>query len=309
MKISLKNYEKLLTKIRQKISETKKNIVQSVDYQKVLMSWEIGKEIDLYLKGESKAEYGKQLFLQLTKDVGIKKTLLYQMRAFYKSYPEIPTQKNSLSWNHYRGLIAVKDDLVRQQLENLVIENSLSGNHLQREIIATKKQKKLVKKSPAEIPQLKIKRGKIGTYSTNKEGEIDLGFNIFLSTKRKVRDTKNEYTYSAELERIVDGDTLHVKLDLGFKIKHHEILRLAKIDAADSVTKEGRMATAFLKKTLNNAKILVVKTNKTDLYGRYVADVFFDPTGQEKDPQKIAKTGTYLNQLLLDQKLVELWRG
>lgn len=95
MQISLQNYKKLLTKIRQTIDETKKNIVQSVDYQKVLMSWEIGREIDLHLQGQDKAGYGEQLFLQLTQDLGIEKTTLYQMRAFYKSYPKAPTQNNS----------------------------------------------------------------------------------------------------------------------------------------------------------------------------------------------------------------------
>ena len=91
-------------------------------------------------------------------------------------------------------------------------------------------------------------------------------------------------------------------------MKHHEILRLAKINAAESTTKEGKKATAFLKKTLSKVEFLIVKTNKTDIYGRYVADVFFDESGKEKDLQKIAESGTYLNQFLLNKKVVELWQ-
>jgi endonuclease YncB( thermonuclease family) len=314
MEISSQNYEKLLTKIRQTISKTQKNIVESVDYQKVLMSWKIGKEIDLHLRGQDKAEYGEKIFLQLTADTQIEQTTLYQMRAFYKNYSKMPTQKNSLSWSHYRSLIAVKDAETRQQLENLVIEKSLGSDRLQKEIEAVKKHKKIVKKSSEEIPQLKVKRGKLFTYSLNEEGEIDLGFNIFLEKKSvalqktKPEFTKSDYTYIAKLERIVDGDTLHVKLDLGFGVKHHEILRLAKINAAESATPEGKKATAFLKEALNEIEFLVVKTNKTDIYGRYVADVFFDESGKEKDLQKIAVSGTYLNQLLLNNKVVELWQ-
>ena len=51
-------------------------------------------------------------------------------------------------------------------------------------------------------------------------------------------------------------------------------------------------------------QFLVVKTNKTDIYGRYIADVFFDEKKEEKNLQKIADGGTYLNQLLLDLGLV-----
>jgi len=313
MQISLKNYKKLLTKIRQTIGKTKKNIVESVDYQKILMSWKIGKEIDLHLKGQDKAGYGEKLFLELTKDVGIEKTSLYQMRAFYKSYPKIPTQLNSLSWSHYRSLIAVKDQETRQQLEDLVIEKSLGSNRLQKEIGKTKKQKKIVEKSAEKNPQLKVKRGKLFTYTKTKDEEIDLGFNIFFSTNSVEKDanrspSKSAYTYKAKLERVVDGDTIHVKLDLGFGVKHHEILRLAKINSNEADTREGKKSTAFLKKTLSSAKFLIIKTNKTDIYGRYVADVFFDKSGKEKNPQKVADTGTYLNQLLLDQGMASLWK-
>ncbi len=341
MQITLENYKKLLTKIQQTIAKTKKNIVSSVDYQKVLMSWEIGKEIDLHLKGKDKAEYGEQLFVQLTQDIGIEKTTLYKMRAFYKAYPKKPTQNNSLSWSHYRSLIAVKDEETRKQLENLVVEKSLGSDRLQKEIAATKKKKIAPKKSDQqnlneEIPTLKVQRGKIATYTKNERGEIDLGFNIFLdpsvlssspfvilsAAKDRVskisgslpetisftQEDKEWFTYVAALERVVDGDTIHVKIDLGFGISHHEILRLAKINAAEFATSEGKKAASELHKILRDAKFLIIRTNKTDIYGRYVADVFFDESGKEQDPQKVAAQGTYLNQLLLNRGLAQLWK-
>lgn len=348
MEITLKNYKKLLTKIQQTISKTKKNIVKTVDYQKVLMSWEVGKEIDLHLKGQDKAEYGEQLFLQLTKDTGIEKTTLYKMRAFYKAYPKIPSQKNSLSWSHYRSLVAVKDDETRLQLENLVVEKSLGADRLQKEITVTKKKKIATKiatkKSDEKISQLKVKRGKLGTYTIKRseelgvrKEEIDLGFNVFLDLSvihssspvilsaakdlrkrasnsvhkilRFTQDDKEWFTYVATLERVVDGDTIHAKIDLGFGIFHREIIRLAKINAAESDTAEGKKATAALKKILDGVKFLILRTNKTDIYGRYVADIFFDEKKRETNPQKVADCGTYLNQLLLDRGIVSLWQG
>ncbi len=108
------------------------------------------------------------------------------------------------------------------------------------------------------------------------------------------------------MDRVVDGDTIHVTLDLGFKIRHTEILRLAKINAAEAGTAAGKRVTAALVEILKDAPFLIVKTNKTDIYGRYVADVFFGEKN-ETDLQKVADSGLYLNQLLLDQKLVELF--
>ena len=80
-------------------------------------------------------------------------------------------------------------------------------------------------------------------------------------------------------------------------------MRLAKINAAEAETKEGKKATAALKKILKDSSFLIVRTNKTDLYGRYVADVFFG----KGSPKKVAENGEYLNQLLLDRGLVEVY--
>ena len=304
MKITLKNYQKLLKKIQQKITTAQENIVRNVNRQKVVMSWEIGREIDVHLKGDLRSEYGSELFKKLQQDTQIELSTLYQMHAFYKTYPQLPKPDKQLNWSHYRNLVAVKNDEVRNRLEELVVEKNLGSNRLKKEISAVKK-KKIASKSPAK---LRFTRGQLFTYALNKDGEIDLGFNIFLTSDQKISAVKkSDYTYVATLERVVDGDTIHVKLDLGFGVKHHEILRLAKIDAAAADTKEGKKATEGLKKILKDVKFLIVKTNKTDIYGRYIADVFFDESGKEKDPQKVAQTGTYLNQILLDKKLAEVW--
>ena len=316
MQITLQNYKKLLVKIQKTIAKTKENIVRDVNREKVVMSWKIGKEIESNLKENKGSGYGEELFRQLVKDTTIARTALYQMHNFYKTYPKLPSEEKSLSWSHYRNLIAVKDAETRTQLEDLVIEKNLSTDKLQRAIGGTKKVKQ---KNSAEkiIKKLRVTRGKLFTYTNTKDGEIDLGFNILLEKKYAtlqqvqskssqaltLNQPKSSYTYKAELKRVVDGDTIHVKLDLGFGIKHREILRLAKINAAEAETKEGKKATTALKKILKNSSFLIVRTNKTDIYGRYIADVFFG----KGSPEKIAENGEYLNQLLLDRGLVEAY--
>jgi endonuclease YncB( thermonuclease family) len=87
-------------------------------------------------------------------------------------------------------------------------------------------------------------------------------------------------------------------------------LRLRAISAAELDTAEGKKSSAVLSKVLKNVEFLVIKTSKTDIYGRYVADVFFaqGKTSEKLDDlQKIADEGIYLNQLLLDLGAVEIF--
>jgi endonuclease YncB( thermonuclease family) len=87
-------------------------------------------------------------------------------------------------------------------------------------------------------------------------------------------------------------------------IFHREILRLAKINAAEIKTNEGKKAARELTKILSGLEFLIVKTFQTDIYGRFIADVFLPKNSKQTDPQIVASQGIYLNQLLLEQGLV-----
>ena len=325
MKVTTKNYTKLLSEIRQTIKKTEENVVASVNYEKVKMSWKVGEKIEDFLRQNSKPEdlnnYGKKIIVRLTKDTGINRLALYQMHAFYKTYKTLPSPEKKLNWTHYRNLISVKDNSKRLLLEDLVVKKDLSSKKLQNEVVEYNKK---TKEKSTTSQKLHCTRGRVFTCKILDKSRIDLGFNIFLLHKNKFKTgeiievkksslkkitlkSSQIHTYLARLERIVDGDTIHVTLDLGFGIEHREILRLSQIDAAAADTKEGAKATKALKKFLQNVQFLVVKTNKTDIYGRYVADVFFDK--EISDPQLVAESGIYLNQLLLDRGLVKVWKS
>lgn len=341
MEIEKNGYAKLLAQVQKLIQQTQTEVVQTVNRAKVVLAWQVGQEIEQHFKITSKSDdkiYGKNLLERLAKDTKIKKSALYQMRAFYKTYPKLPKNENDLSWSHYRSLAAIKNKERRQIFEELTVKNNLNSDQLQQAIAEekprTKEAKKMrVKKAKPESTKLQVTRGDLFTYKIAKLQDsdtvlIDLGFNIFtevktnlpaetiVATKKSGKKfslqksnvkPKSLHTYKAYLERVVDGDTLHVILDLGFKTKHREILRLAKINAAEAATAEGKKASAALQEILKDVPFLIVKTNKTDIYGRYVADVFFDKNKKETDPKKVANSGTYLSQLLLDRGLVEVF--
>jgi micrococcal nuclease len=97
--------------------------------------------------------------------------------------------------------------------------------------------------------------------------------------------TLNHYSYPAEIIRVVDGDTIDVRLtladvDVGFDIyltQHYNVkLRLAGINAPEKNTPEGKTAKTYLASILPPGTKCVVLTikDKTEKYGRYLAWVF-----------------------------------
>ena len=335
MQITRNNYQKILQKVQGSIEQAKNKIIRD----KVELSWQVGKIIEENLPKNQQEKYGKELIKKLGQDTLIGPNVLYKMHGFYKAYPKLPKNDSRLNWSHYRVLSGVKKSGERRILEDLTKKDSLDSDELQKEVTKLKalpsKHSKAVKITKKKItPQ----RGKLFSYQIKKIAGstkyfLDCGFGVFrevvealpnalrneeqivgitkndsgYSIKKLVTTSQQLHVYVAYLERVVDGDTIRVNLDLGFGIFHHEILRLAKINAAEMSTNEGKKSKKALEKILKDLRFLIVKSIKTDIYGRYVADIFFAENKKESDPKKVADTGVYLNQLLLDRKLAELF--
>ena len=109
------------------------------------------------------------------------------------------------------------------------------------------------------------------------------------------RSEKDRFTYRAFIERVIDGDTLKVRFDLGFETWTRQILRLRGIDAPEMDTKEGLAAKIFIQSYIKEAQLVVVRSSRSDKYDRYLADVYI-PRGDKPDPA----TDIYLNNLLLE---------
>jgi len=145
----------------------------------------------------------------------------------------------------------------------------------------------------------KLFRGKI-MLSTKENGKYDL-LQLKLQPSRDVL-----YTYKAKVRRVIDADTLFVRVDVGFGINRYERLRFKGIDAPEMNTLSGRAAKKHLQTLFADVDCIVIKTYGTDQYQRYVVDVFFIP--KESNPHIIAAKGRFLNQELVDQGIAEVWR-
>ena len=89
------------------------------------------------------------------------------------------------------------------------------------------------------------------------------------------------FVYNAILERVIDGDTIDVTLDLGFScFLHKQRVRLAGIDTPESRTRNleekalGLASKARLKELLKGQKVKI-ETSKEGKgkFGRILADV------------------------------------
>lgn len=84
------------------------------------------------------------------------------------------------------------------------------------------------------------------------------------------------YEYRATVIRVVDGDTVDLRVDAGFGMGLNDRFRLAGIDAPERGKPGGTEATAWLTEKLNTRAEVIIKTSKDsrEKYGRYLAEIF-----------------------------------
>lgn len=80
------------------------------------------------------------------------------------------------------------------------------------------------------------------------------------------------YTYKALVEKVVDGDTLDISIDLGFDIWHRIRVRMIGIDTPEKWFDYGKVVKAYVQKSLEGKEI-TIDTTKPDKYGRYLVEV------------------------------------
>lgn len=89
-----------------------------------------------------------------------------------------------------------------------------------------------------------------------------------------------DYCYNAQVLRVIDADTVEVRVDVGFRMWAEMPMRLAGINAPERYTPDGKEATAALEYALTGPSDtgylpVVVKTVKpVEKYGRYLGVLY-----------------------------------
>ena len=90
-----------------------------------------------------------------------------------------------------------------------------------------------------------------------------------------------QYIFEGLVDRVVDGDTYDIILDLGFYISHLIRVRLKGVDTAEvygkNASEEGKIASAYVKELIENKRVVVqTYKNAPSTFNRWEADIYFN---------------------------------
>lgn len=90
---------------------------------------------------------------------------------------------------------------------------------------------------------------------------------------------KDNYVRSAEVRRVIDGDTIEVLVDSGFKYYTVERIQVAGIRTDDIVgenkTERGLKAKEYVEDKLPEGSKVIIQSHGVDGFGRWVCDVYY----------------------------------
>ena len=134
------DYEVLVKSISGSYVIAQTKTVNAVNANLLEVYWEIGKYIvEFEQKGSAKAEYGKKLLENLSRDLssmhgkGFSHSNLKRMRQLYGTYSIGAKPSHQLSWSHYVELLKIDDPLERNFYEKQAILENWSTPELIRQ--------------------------------------------------------------------------------------------------------------------------------------------------------------------------------
>lgn len=158
-------YDNILAGVIDLLENARRTAARTVNSIMTATYWEIGRRIvEVEQGGEVRAGYGEELMMQLSRDLssrfgrGFKHSNLFQMRAFYQTYPNIVqtvsgqsgakifqtvsgkfdladvAKRFPLSWSHYVALLSVENEQGREFYETEALRGGWSVRQLNRQI-------------------------------------------------------------------------------------------------------------------------------------------------------------------------------
>ena len=316
---------------------------QASEREKVETYWHVGDSVNRHLTDANMGSgYGDKIVANLARDIDLSESRLYQMLRFRRAFAKLYRGTN-LKWSHYRVLSAVPTVEQRRFYQRAADQAAWTASELREQIKADRYGQTAGNASEAQpqasAARLRARRGPLHAYPVRPlpvsvAGKsltaLDLGFGIYrsafsndvfapgvvTSSKRNGESyllspfagpPPRDFTFVAQVERVVDGDTLVVWVDCGFGLWIRRRLRLRGIDTPELSNPAGRAARDFVRTQLAGLPFVVITTTRPDKYGRYLADVFYERDAT--DPAVVAREGAFLNQQLLSNHLAERYTG
>jgi len=157
--VDLPESEKLLLSIVSLIDNARKNVAQAVNSELTLLYWNIGKQINEDILKNNRADYGKSIVLELSRELTVKfgtgfsKRNLHNFIKFSELYSDlqiVQTLSAQLSWSHIYSLIYIREDLKREFYTQMSIHERWSVRTLQTRIDSMLFERTAISKKPEQ---------------------------------------------------------------------------------------------------------------------------------------------------------------
>jgi len=248
-----KNDQELIRSIITLIDETRSRVAVSVNYELTLLYWKIGKRINENVLKSKRAEYGKQIVEQISRELierygnSFNKRNIYSFILFNELYSDekiVHTLCSQFTWSHIRIFITIKDNLKREFYIQMCRHERWSVRTLQERINSMLFERTAISKKPEEtiINDLKVleKEQKMSPDLTFKDpyfldflglhdtySEKDLESSILLHLQNFITEMGTDFAFLARQKRIII-DNEDYRIDLLFY--HRGLKRLVVID-------------------------------------------------------------------------------
>lgn len=164
----MNNADVLFDDINQLILDAQKRVASVANSEITILFWNIGNRINQDILGNTRAEYGKQIVVTLSRQLveqygtAYEEKKLRRMMQFAKVFPSlenVAALAQYLSWSHFIALIPIKDDVAREFYAELcryerwdvrTLREKINGMLYERTAISAKPEK-LIKQELQEL--------------------------------------------------------------------------------------------------------------------------------------------------------------
>lgn len=226
----------LIQQIQAIITNAQAKAIRSVDTERMLMYWQIGKTIfEEEQQGNDRAEYGKFLLKSISDTfqpqfgTGFSVRQLEMNRQFYRTFPNTNALRSQFNWTHYRTLIRIdnqdkkdfyiaeteKNNWSARQLERQVnsqlFERLLLSNDVQA-VLAVAREEKLPTDAKEIIKDPMVLEF-LGLRSESAYYEKDFESAIITHLQDFILELGNGFSFVARQKRIhIEGDEFFIDL-------------------------------------------------------------------------------------------------
>jgi predicted nuclease of restriction endonuclease-like (RecB) superfamily len=135
------SFESFYERITEILEGARTKVYRTANNEMLQAYWNVGREIvEEELKGKDRAEYGGNLIKTLSDKLsqafgkGFTKSNLNYMKQFYQTFEKGHALRGELSWTHYRLLVKVDTENVREFYIAEAIDGNWSTRQLERQI-------------------------------------------------------------------------------------------------------------------------------------------------------------------------------